>query len=66
MKIDIKKIIADAGLKDEEQLDEAVVRAKGDEAADINNGGLESQVSYLIKGIKSQKKATEYIKGMID
>jgi len=32
-----------------ESLDEAVHEAKANEAAEINNGGLESQIPYLVE-----------------
>ena len=68
MKIDFKKLIKEAGLTDENQLDQAVIDAKGQESADINNGGLEAQIKYLLKinEIKDQKKALDFIIGAMD
>ena len=65
MKVNIKKLIEESGLKDPQELDAAVLDAKAQETSDINNGGLEAQIKYLLKfnGITTQKKALEFIQG---
>lgn len=68
MKIDIKKLIKNLGLKDIEELAGAVIDVKAQEACDINNGGIEEQVGFLLKGsaVKTQKGAETFIMGSIN
>ena len=48
-----------------DDLDEEVHEAKSEEAADINNGGLESQVRYLVSrfGEKGAREIVERVMG---
>ena len=49
------------------QLDSAVQDAKGSEASDINNGGLETQVAYLLEGFEGNNDAAEkYIRDQLE
>jgi len=47
---DIINILFEAGV-DSEDLDELIHDFKSSEAADINNGGLDSQVLYLVDAV---------------
>jgi len=59
-----KRLIASFSEPDSEGLlDEEVHDCKAGEAADINNGGLASQVDYLLDAGYSEKQIREMLEG---
>lgn len=58
-----ERLVAEFGESSSELLDELVHDAKSEEAASINNEGLQSQVDYLLESGYSEQEIREMLKG---
>lgn len=62
---DIMSLVKEFASKFSEQdLDDHVISLKEQEASDINNGGPESQLEFIISGFTSIDEARAYVESM--